>query len=213
MAKPILHGPGYSTYTRTARIALAEKGVEYALNEIDFIGGGGFPAGFEKLHPFSKVPVLEHDGFSIFETAAITRYLDEAFTGASLQPKDVKQRARMAQAIGIIDNYLYQPAVHGVFIQRALVPKMGGETDEAKVAESAKSAGKALAALESLLAGQPWLSGAQFGLADAHLAPVIDYFSQVPEGQAALAQAPAVSRWWQAAQSRDSVRQTQPNLG
>ena len=127
MTKPVLHGPGYSTYVRAVRIALTEKGVDYDLREFDFIVVG-FPEGFEKLNPFMKVPAFEHDGFTLHETSAILRYVDEAFDGPALQPGEVKARARMAQIIAIADNYLYQAAVHGVFIQRALVPSMGGET-------------------------------------------------------------------------------------
>lgn len=37
----VLHGPGYSTYARTARLALEEKGVAYTLNEVDILSGKG----------------------------------------------------------------------------------------------------------------------------------------------------------------------------
>lgn len=212
MSKPILHGPGYSTYVRAVRIALAEKGVDYELNDFDFLGAG-FPDGYEKLHPFKKVPAFEHDGFTLHETGAILRYVDEAFEGPSLQPAEVKTRARMTQAIFIVDNYLYQPAVHGVFIQRALVPKMGGTTDETLVAESVEKAKQALAVLDGLIGSGTWLAGEEFSLADAHMAPIIDYLRQIPEGEAALAGAGNVTRWWQAVSQRDSVKDTVPMMG
>ena len=212
MAKPVLHGPSYSTYTRAVRIALAEKGVDYDLHEVDFINGG-FPDGYEALHPLKKTPAFEHDGFRVYETAAILRYVDEAFDGPALQPSDAKGRTRMTQTISVIDCYLYQPAVHGVFIQRALVPTMGGTTDEALVAESAQKAAQALAALDDLVGDQAWLCGSDFSLADAHLVPIIDYFRQTPEGEAALSDAGNVSRWWSSAAARPSVQATTPQLG
>jgi glutathione S-transferase len=63
MSSPTLHGPGFSTYTRSVRITLAEKGVAYDLHEINFLEG--WPDGYEKLHPFTKVPVFEHDSLIV----------------------------------------------------------------------------------------------------------------------------------------------------
>ena len=78
MAKPILYGPGYSTYTRAARLAMEEKGVDYELVEVDFISGG-FSDEYLERQPFAKVPAFEHDGLELYETPAILRYIDEAF--------------------------------------------------------------------------------------------------------------------------------------
>ena len=41
MAKPVVYGPGYSTFVRTARLALEEKGAEYDLVEVDLLTGAG----------------------------------------------------------------------------------------------------------------------------------------------------------------------------
>jgi glutathione S-transferase len=60
----VLYGPAYSTYTRTARLALEEKGVAYDLREVDTLAGEGQRAEHLARHPWGKVPILEHDGFS-----------------------------------------------------------------------------------------------------------------------------------------------------
>ena len=57
MADPILHGPDYSTYARTARLALEEKGVSYELDHVDFLQGG-MPAEQLARQPFGKVPAF-----------------------------------------------------------------------------------------------------------------------------------------------------------
>ena len=62
MSKPILYGPAYSTYTRSARLAMEEKGVDYDLVEVDFLQGP-MPAEQIERHPFARVPAFEHDGF------------------------------------------------------------------------------------------------------------------------------------------------------
>ena len=86
----VLYGPAYSTYTRTARLALEEKEVAYRLHEVDTLAGEGQKPEHLARHPWGKVPVLEHDGFSLFETVAVTRYVDEGFPGRSLQPADAR---------------------------------------------------------------------------------------------------------------------------
>ena len=105
----ILYGSGYSTYTRTARLALEEKGVAYRLVEIDFLRGANKTPEHLSRHPFGKVPVLEHGDLKLYETSAITEYIDSPFSGAPLQPKDARARARMLQVIGIANSYLYPP--------------------------------------------------------------------------------------------------------
>ena len=102
MAKPIVYGPAYSTYARTARLALEEKGVDYDLVEVDLLGGAAKASAHLARHPFGKVPAFEHDGFAVYETDVIMRYISAAFPGKDLEPEDAKGRARMAQAISII---------------------------------------------------------------------------------------------------------------
>jgi glutathione S-transferase len=214
MAAPVVYGPSYSTYTRTARLALEEKGVDYKLEEVDILQGAAQSAAHTARHPFAKVPAFEHDGFSLYETGAVTRYVDEAFPGAKLQPADAKRRARMMQIISVIDSYGYIPMIWHVFVQRAVQPMMGGEADEKVIAEAMPKAEKAVAALEALADGTgPFLCGPELSLADLHLVPVYGYFSMTPEGQKALAKAPKLARWWQSISKRPSVVKTQPQLG
>ena len=125
MAKPIVYGPAYSTYTRTARLALEEKGVDYDLVEVDLIAGATKAPEHLARHPFGKVPAFEHDGFALYETDAITRYVNEVFPGPDLEPGDAHGRARMTQAINVINSYVYPCLITQIFIQRAVMPMMG----------------------------------------------------------------------------------------
>ena len=79
MSNMTLWGFDGSTYVRTVKMMLAEKGAtdfrQVPLNVLE-----GEPKKPEHLarHPFGKVPVLDHDGLRILETSAIVRYLDDA---------------------------------------------------------------------------------------------------------------------------------------
>jgi len=212
MAHPTLYGPAFSTYVRSARIALAEKGVEYTLKEFNWLTDG-WPEGYERRHPFRKVPAFEHDGFALYEAPAILRYVDEAFEGPALQPREAMWRARMTQAISIVDSYTYGPIIGTIVIQRVIVPMQGGNPDEAAIAAAVPAARTAIAVFDGFLSETPWLAGQEFTLADAHLAPVIDYFRQVPEGESVLAEHAHLTRWWERASVRGSVESTTPSLG
>ena len=155
----VLYGPVYSTYARTARLALEEKAVGYELLEVDTLNGAGQMPEHLARHPWGKVPVLVHDGFSLFETAAITRYVDDVFPGPRLQPEDPQQRARMSQICAILDNYGWNPMVIQVFVQGALVPIKGGTPDRAVIAKAIPQAELALKTIESLMAGGEFLCG------------------------------------------------------
>ena len=208
----VLHGPGYSSYARTARLALEEKGVAYELNEVDILTGKGHEPAHLARQPWGKVPAFEHDGFALFETFAITRYVDEAFPGPALQPVNVQSRARMTQICDIVDNYGYGAMVGKVFWQAVVVPMQGGTPDAAVMAEGLAAAKQSLSVIEGLAAG-PLLCGDMVTLADLHLLPPVAYLSMTDAGKAALAAKPKLSAWYAAMLERPSVVATTPSLG
>ena len=212
MAKPILYGPGYSTYTRSARLALEEKGVDYDLVEIDFIGGG-MSDEYLARQPFAKVPAFEHDGLGLYETSAIERYVDEAFDGPALQPSTPAQRARMTQVISVVDSYTYGPTIGKLVIQRLVQPILGGTADESVIAEALPDVEKCMGALERILGDNEYLAGGAMTLADLHLAPVFGYFTGTPESKPILDKNPGLAAWWQRMEGRESMVKTQPQLG
>jgi glutathione S-transferase len=213
MVKPIIHGPTYSTYARTVRLALEEKGVDYDLVEVDLLAGAAKAPGHLARHPFGKVPAFEHDGFELYETDAIIRYVNAAFPGPDLEPADARSRARMAQAINVIGGYAYPCMIGHIFIQRAVVPMMGNTADEAAIAAAIPQAETSVAALEKLINGNAYLAGDRLSLADLLLIPVYDYIAQTPEGEKLLAGAPNLRRWWDSVRTRESVTKTRPQLG
>jgi glutathione S-transferase len=205
---PTLYGLSRSVYTRIARLALEEKGIDYALEEVEIFGASGVPVAHRQRHPFGRIPVLEHSDFMLYETGAITRYVDDAFDGPRLQPADPRRRARMNQVIGIVDSYAYRPMIWPVFIERIVVPRDGGTPDEAKIAAALPGIATCLSALEDLLNTQRFFGGDEITLADLHLAPVLWYFAMTAEGRRMLAGHMALSRWLAALDSRRSVQRT-----
>ena len=213
MAPPIIYGPAISTYVRTTRLVCEEKGAEYRLVDVDIMQGGNKTPEHLARHPFGRVPAFEHDGFRLYETSAITRYLDAVLPGPALTPADPKGAARMQQAIAIVDSYAYGAMISAIVIQRVVMPMVGGIADETVIAAALPTAETSLAAFEALLEGRHFLAGDSLSLADLHLTPVMAYFCATPEGQARLPKHPNLARWWGAVSSRPSMVKTQPPLG
>ena len=204
----VLFGLERSVYTRIARLVLEEKHVPYQLQEVDIFGANGVPQEHRERHPFGRVPVLQHGDLVLYETAAIARYVDEAFPGPSLQPSEPRARARMQQIIGVLDSYAYRPMVWGVFVQRVRVPLTGGTSNEPEIASSIALAATCLSALEHLSSGGPFLVPPRLSLADLHAYPILRYLSLAPEGSALLAKHPSLNSWLELMQSRPSVSRT-----
>jgi glutathione S-transferase len=206
MSEPILFGAAYSVYVRSARLALEEKGVPYTLKEVDVFAPGGPPAEYKARHPFGRIPAFEHDSFRLYETGAITRYVDEAFPGPRLQSADAKHRARMNQVISILDNYGYRTLVWDIFVERVRAPHRGRAPDEAKIATALQPAATCLGALESIMADAPYLTGGELTLADLHAVPMFAYFRLAAEGAALMERHPRLQGWWTRMAERPSVR-------
>lgn len=204
-ARPILHGARYSVYVRTALMALQEKGVAHDLVEVDIFAPGGPPAEHLRRHPFGRIPAFDHDGFTLYETAAITRYVDEAFAGPALQPADVRGRARMTQIIGILDSYAYRPLVWDIYVERVSNPAAGRPVDEARIAAALPRAVLCLDVLDGFLGDGPWLLGDAPTLADLHAAPILDYFRMAPDAAPLLARHPGLMAWWDRIAARPSA--------
>lgn len=154
MAAVLIYGFPVSTWTRTVRMVCVEKDLEYELLPVAY---GSDEHGL--LHPFRRMPIVEAGGRRLFETLAISGYLDEAFEGASLQPQDLDERALMRTWMAICSDYLFRDVVRGI-------PRRRDPTEEELTA-----ARTALERAEGLMRPGPFLAGASLSLADLYLAP------------------------------------------
>ena len=196
-------GYRHSIYTRIARMALIAKGAEFSETEVNPFDPP-LPQGYP--HPFARVPVLGHGTFTLYETSAITRYIDLALLGPQLTPTDPKAAARMQQVISIADSYAFRPLVLQVYAHRIFRPLEGLPPDESTIAAGLVAAPQVLAALDAIAAEGLALSATTPSLADCHLAPMIAAFAITSEGAALLAHYASLSRWWVAVRQTPSFR-------
>jgi glutathione S-transferase len=205
-----LHGFHYSVYVRIVRLVMLEKGLSWTHVEVDPFGD--LPASYLAMNPFGRVPTLVHDHFVLYETSAIIRYLDEVFAGMSLQPDDVRSRARMNQIIAIADSYAYWPLVRDLYAQRVFAPAVGEETNEEKVRAGLIASAPILLAIERLISGDEWLCGKEPTLADFHFGAMMACFTATPEGAEMVEAHPDMLRWWETLRRRPSMVASDPGL-
>jgi glutathione S-transferase len=195
-------GATYSVYVRIVLATLHEKHVAYDLVPVDVFSKEDVSADYLDRQPFGRIPAFEHEGFRLFETSAIARYVDEAFPGPPLQPESVRHRARMNQIVAMLDNYAYRPMVWDVYVQRM---EEGDKADETRIAAGLENAGIFLRALTGLMTGSQWFAGPDFSLADLHAAPIFGYFVEAPEGAALLRGYPELADWWDRVRARAGI--------
>ncbi len=207
MADVTLYGSPISAYVRTARMALAEKKVPY-----DLVDGWPDHPEIAKRQPFGKIPAFRHANFELYETLAIARYVDEAFPGPSLQPEEVKARARMTQIASMHSSYCYPAVVGGIVIERVAPKLFDRPSDEAKIKAAVPEADKVLGVLEQSLGAGPYFAGRDLSIADLLVYPVLFYLSLMPEGGPLLEKRPGLRKWLSGVGDRRSAKETVPPL-
>lgn len=204
----VLHGLEVSVYTRVVRMALALKGVQYRLelaNPFETPPDG-------RVSATGRIPVLEHEGFILAETAAIVDYLDAEFPQPRLRPEGAAAIGRSAQVRGIVDSAGYWPMVRQVFSHGVFQPLRGQPADPAEVAEGLAASAPVLAALEQIAEEGHVLNRTKLTQADLHLAPMIAYFAMEPRGRAMLDRHPALARWCEWMAHQPCFERTDPGL-
>lgn len=211
MSKIVLWGFDGSTYVRTIKMLLAEKGVtDFEQVPLNVLAGDPKQPEHLARHPFGKVPVVDYDDLRLIETSAIARFLNDVLPGRSLIPSTPEDRARMDMAIGILDSYGYGALLGGVAAFH-LFPDFVGGRNEAQRASGIETGRKVLDFVMKTKAASPFIAG-DLSLADLYLAPIATYVSLTPDaGQ--LFDVPGFAEWWAAIQTLDSFRSTMPKFG
>jgi len=206
MTKFTVYGTPVSTYVRTTRLLLEEAGAEYNIKDVGIFNGENASSEYLAKNPFGKVPTLEVEGEVLYESTAITEYLDTVLANGKFTPSEPMHRARMRQILSIIDSYLYPPAIGKIVIQRLIVPSQGGTADEDLVKNAVAPAQTAVQAIEALVVGNPYLLGSEINIADFYLIPIFIYLSQTPEFDVIISQSPKLRTWWDQAKELPNVR-------
>lgn len=161
-----LYGAKASPFVQRALMVGRLKGHEVPL---EFpLGGDMKSPAFLEISPLGRIPVLEHDGWTVAESAAIAAYLDEVLDGPSLLPANPRERARMRQLESLVACEL--SALRAVMTG----PVFGMPVPEALIEAAREQARGGFAAIERVRNAADALAiGAAPSLADCALFPVL----------------------------------------
>ncbi len=167
-----LYGMGLSNNVSKVRYALNYLGLDYDWEQTDPLKGENQTEAFRAISPTGKIPAIEIDGFKLFESNAINRYL-AARHNSPIYPQHLEQRA-------IVDAWTDFGAIHigqavgRVFFNRVLAPLIKAEVDENSLTAGIGFLERFLPPCDRQLSTMRHLAGDAFTLADINLLAVLD---------------------------------------
>jgi glutathione S-transferase len=194
-----IYGNPVSTCTRKVLMTLAETNTPAELITIDFASGEHKQPPHLARQPFGRVPALDDDGFAMFESRAMCRYLDER-AGGALVPRDAKARGRMEQWISVETAEFSPHAMKFVYEHVFKRPQ-----DAATLEAAQKALAVTCDVLEKRLATSPFLAGEAFTLADICFMPYLEYCMATPAREIFTPYA-ALGAWWSKLSERPTWR-------
>jgi len=207
MSEFVVHSIPGSPFGRSVLATLEEKRASYRFAPV--APGSMKTPQYLKLHPFGRVPVLAQEGFLLYETQAILRYLDRVLPQPPLTPSDARRAARMDQGMNVNDWYLFNGVGNVIVWQRVVGPRvMGLAPDEEAIRAAMPRAHAVFDELARLLGAQPYFAGDQLSLADLMLGPAIEFFTITPEWSVLGAPHPNLVAWMKRMQDRPSMMAT-----
>jgi glutathione S-transferase len=185
-----LYGIGLSNNVNKVRYCLNHLGLKYEWVQTNPMNGETKAAEYQNDFPTGKIPAIDIDGFKLFESSTINRYLATQ-NNSSLYPQDAKKRA-------LVDAWTDYVAIHvsqafgRVLFNRVFAPMTGQKADEASLQTGLEFLDKYFPILEKQLSKNAYLAGGELSLADLTLLAVLDP-SEI--AQISLEKYPHIIKW------------------
>ncbi len=118
---------------------------------------------YKRMNPNARVPTIDDDGFVLWESNAIVRYLAAKHGAGTLWPDDPRQRADADRWMDWVANHL-NPAIGPAFLNLVRTP--ADKRDMAAVQASAEATAQQFQVLEQCLEGRDYVAGKSFTVGD-----------------------------------------------
>ncbi|KAL6207592.1 hypothetical protein ACLB2K_018549 [Fragaria x ananassa] len=207
MATPVkVYGPPISTAVSRVLACLHEKEVPYQLIPVNMAKGEHKKPKFLKIQPFGQVPGFEDDGFTLFESRSICRYICDKY--AKQGNKGLYGDNPLAKAS--IDQWLeaegqsFSPPSSVLVFQLAFAPRMKLKQDQVAIRQNEEKLKKVLDVFEERLSESRFLAGDEFTLADLSHLPNTHYLVNATDRGELFTERDNVGRWWSEISSRES---------
>jgi glutathione S-transferase len=157
-------------------------------------------AEYRLMNPNAKVPVVEDDGFVLWESNVIVRYLCANHSEGALYPAALRERFDAERWMDWQQTTL-NPAARDAFWQLIRTPQT--ERSDSVVAKSVAATEPLLSMLDNLLASRPFIAGERFTMADIPLACDVHRYWSLPREHAPHAH---LERWYREVSTRPATR-------
>lgn len=167
-----IYGSDLSAPSNKVRFTANALGLKYDYIAVNLREGDHKKPEFLKLHPAGKIPVIDDDGFVLFESAAIMRYLADK-NNSSLYPQALKERALVDQWIDFTGHHVGL-ATSKVLYNRVFAPRRNLPVDEMSLKEGLEWLGRFLPTVDAQLGKNKYLTGSKLTIADINLLAILD---------------------------------------
>ena len=151
-------------------------------------------------NPNGLVPLIEDDGYRLWESNVIVRYLCARYAHGGLYPDEIAQRFIAEQWMDW-QQTTFNPAGRDAFVQLIRTP--AAERDEARITHSVNTTVPLLATLEAHLGKHAFMAGDKFSMADIPVGCEIHRWFGLPLQHPSL---PNIERWFQSLCERTGAR-------
>jgi glutathione S-transferase len=196
-----------SACARRVRMTILALGIAEKVELVNVELGAGEQRNpdFLRRNPNGRVPVLEDDGFVLWESHAIMQYLAEGEPGQTLYPSERRARADVNRWLFWNANH-FAPAVSVLNWERMVKRFVGaGEPDPVEVARGEKLVSQFAAVLDAHLVGKEWVAEGRLTLAD--LAISSQLMSTVP-AKLPVTELPNLQAWFSRVRALDAWKRT-----
>ncbi len=185
-----IYGMNISSPANKVRYTAEALDLDYEFNQINLAMGEGQKPEYLTIHPLGKVPAIDDNGFRLFESDAICRYLAGKKVG-DFYPADLKERALIDQWADYATSHIMN-AVSKILFNKVFYKFVGAEVDTRSLNEGEQWFQKYMPVIEAELSKSSNLAGDKMTLADIHLLAALD---PCETAEISLVDFPATSKW------------------
>ena len=167
----IYHAP-LSGAANKVRMCANALGLDYEAIAVDLTAGEQRAAAYLDINPFGKVPAIDDDGFYLFESNAIMKYLCRKHD-SDLYPDEMHAQAVVDQWCDFAASLLV-PALGRLLFNRVLAPIIGAPVSEESIADGLRFVGNYLPVLEARLGESDHVAGPGLTIADLAILGALD---------------------------------------
>jgi len=185
-----VYGMGLSFPTNRVRMCLNAIGLNHEFIIINPLVGETQTDVYLKINPSGKIPAIDDDGFYLFESNAIMKYLCRKHE-SDFYPKDIIKQAHVDKWLDFINAHLNNSLIK-VFFNKIVAGLINAEADKKSMEEGYVFLKRFMTIIEKQLGTTPYLVDDNMTIADIALLATVDPFEVIDID---ISDYPNVAKW------------------